>query len=231
MAKQKKNQEEDEVLIDVGQSLSKVELFFEENRKSLTIIGTALFVLVGAYFAYLNFYQLPREAEAQESVFEAQRYFEQDSLKLALNGDGSSYGFIDIADEYSGTKAGNLSNYYAGICYLNLGEFTNAIEYLDKFSSDDAVLGIIAQGAIGDAFMENGQPKEALEYYNKAVSGEKNSFVVPFYLKKAGMTAESQGDLDKALKYFTRIKKEFKDSQEASDVDRYITRVEAKMEA
>lgn len=231
MAKQKKKHEEDEVLVDVGQSLSKVEHFFEENRKSITVIMVALFAIVGGYFAYLYMYQMPRENEAQEYIYTAQSYFEQDSLKLALNGDGSTkgYGFLDVADEYSGTKAGNLANYYAGVCYLNLGQFQDAIKYLDNFDSDEDVLSVVAKGAIGDAFMELDQPKEALDYYKRAVSGEENSFVVPFYLKKAGMVAEGQGNLKDAQKYFTRIKKEFKDSQEAADIDKYIARVEAKM--
>ena len=229
MSKQKKQHTEDEVLVDVTQSLSKAEHFFEENRKSITFIAAALFVIVGGYFAYLYLYQTPRENEAQEYIFNAQNYFEQDSLRLALNGDGQNHGFLDIADEYSGTKAGNLANYYAGISYLNRGEFENAIEYLDKFSSDDPILSVIATGAIGDAFMELGQPGEALEYYQRATSGESNEFVVPFYLKKAGMVAEEQGEFKKALKCYTRIKNDFKDSQEASGIDKFIARVETKM--
>ena len=229
MAKQKKQDQEQEVLVDVGHGLTSMEHFFEENRKSITVIVAALFVIVAGYFAYSYFYQQPREAEAQQYIFPAQNYFEQDSLKKALNGDGANYGFLDVADQYSGTKAGNLANYYAGICYLNLGEYENAIKYLDEFSSDDPILSVIAKGAIGDAFAELNQPKDALDYYNRAVSGEDNNFIVPFYLKKAGIIAEEQGQLKDARDYFSRIKKEFKDSQEATDIDKYIARVEAKM--
>ncbi len=229
MAKQKKHKEEDEVLVDVGQSLSKVEHFFEENRKSISVIMVSLFVIVGGYFAYLHLYQMPRETEAQEYIYNAQNYFELDSLNLAINGDGTAYGFLDIADEYSGTKAGNLANYYAGISYLNLGQFENAIEYLDKFDGDDEILSVVSVGSIGDAFLELNQPKEALEYYKKATSSSDNSFVVPFYLKKAGILAEQEGDLKASAKYFERIKKEFKDSREASDIEKYIARVEAKI--
>ena len=229
MSKQKKQHTEDEVLVDVTQSLSKAERFFEENRKSITFIAVALFVIVGGYFAYLYLYQTPREKEAQDSIFTAQNYFEQDSLRLALNGDGQNYGFIDIADEYSGTKAGNLANYYAGISYLNRGEFENAIDYLDRFDSDDPILSVIATGSIGDAFMELDQPKEALEYYERAVSGESNEFVVPFYLKKAAVVAEELGDYAKALKFYKRIKKDFSDAQEATDIDKFIAHAETKM--
>lgn len=229
MSKQKKQHTEDEVLVDVGQSLSSAEHFFEENRKSITFIAVALFVIVGGYFAYLYLYQTPREKEAQEYIFAAQNYFEQDDLTKALEGDGQNYGFIDIANDYSGTKAGNLANYYAGISYLNNGEFENAIEYLDNFSSDDPILSVIATGSIGDAFMELGQPADALDYYQRATSGESNEFVVPFYLKKAGLVAEELGEYNKANKFYTRIKKEFKDSQEGSGIDKFIARVETKM--
>jgi len=227
----KKNKQDEDLLVDVGQSLTKAEKFVEENRQSLTLIVGVLVVLVGGYFAYQSFYLKPLEKEAQEEIFQAQQYFESDSLKLAINGDGQNLGFVDIADEYSATKAGNLANYYAGISYLNLGEFKNAIEYLDKFSSNDPVFSIIATGSIGDAFWELEQPEEALDYYEKAVSGNENAFVVPFYLKKAGLVAEQLGDLDKAEKYFTRIKKEFKDSREAGDIEKYIARIEAKKNA
>lgn len=228
MSKQKKDHSEEEVLVDVGQSLSKAEHFFEENRKSITFIAVALFVIVGGYFAYLHLYQNPREVEAQDSIFSAQNYFEQDSLRLALKGDGQNYGFIDVAEEYSGTKAGNLANYYAGISYLNSGDYKNAIEYLDRFDSDDEILSVIATGAIGDAFVELNQPEEALDYYERATSGESNEFVVPFYLKKAGLIAEEQGDFKKAAKFYNRIKKDFSKSQEASDIDKFIARAEAK---
>ncbi len=228
MAKQNKNTADDEVLVDVTQSITKAEKFFEENRKSITVIAVALFAIVGGYFAYLYFYLQPREEEAQQEIFWAQQYFEQDSLKLAINGDGAHYGFLDIAADYSGTKAGNLANYYAGICYLNLGEFDNAIALLDEFDSNDPILSVIAEGAIGDAFLELNQPKEALDYYKRAVSGQDNEFIVPFYLLKAGLLAELNGDNKEALNFYERIKKEFPDSKEASDIDKYIARVEIK---
>ncbi len=227
MAKKKK--QEEEVLVDVTQKLTNAEKFVEENRQSLTLIVGVLVLLVGGYFAYQNFYIKPLEKRAQEDIFRAQQFFEKDSLQLAVNGSGQFLGFVDIADEYSATKAGNLANYYAGICYLNLGEFENAIEYLDRFDSDDPVLSVIATGSIGDAFWELEQPKEALEYYEKAVSGEENAYVVPFYLKKAGVIAEQMDELEKAVKYYTRIKSEFKSSREAGDIDKYIASAEAKM--
>ena len=43
---------------------------------------------------------------------------------------------MKLADEFSGTDAGNLANAYAGLCYAQLGKYEDAIKYLDKFSGD-----------------------------------------------------------------------------------------------
>jgi tetratricopeptide (TPR) repeat protein len=171
----------------------------------------------------------PREKEAQIELYKAQENFQNDSLQLALNGNGTTSGFLNIIDDYSGTKAANLSRYYAGICYLNLGDFDEAIRQLDKFSSSDEVFGPLAKGAIGDAFMELNQPKEALEYYQKASKASKNNFVIPMYLMKAGQVAEMQGNLKLALENFKKIESEYKDSREASGIRRHLGRIEGKI--
>lgn len=224
----KKNKQEEEVLVDVQQSLSKIEKYLEENRKSLSVIVVGILAIVVGYFAMDIFYQQPREKEGQIAIYKAQQYFEADSLNMALNGNNRDLGFTQVADQFSGTKAGNLANYYAGICALNLGQFQDAITYFDEFSSNSPIFSVIATGSIGDAFMEINQPKEALEYYNKAVSGQENTLMVPFYLKKAGILAESEGELDQALKHYSRLKKDFAESPQALDADKYIARIETK---
>jgi hypothetical protein len=86
---------------------------------------------------------------AQENFQQATNGVASDSLyKLSLNGSEGKFGFIKIADEYSGTDA-NLANYYAGMAYLNTGKYNEAIDYLNKFKSDDIVLSGLATGAIG----------------------------------------------------------------------------------
>uniref|UniRef100_UPI001B5313EE tetratricopeptide repeat protein n=1 Tax=Flavobacterium sp. TaxID=239 RepID=UPI001B5313EE len=137
----------------------------------------------------------------------------------SLNGSEGKFGFLKIADEYSGTDAGNLANYYAGIAYLNTGKYTEAIDYLSKFKSDDIVLGALAKGAIGDAYSQKNQPKEALENYLKAAESNKNDFTTPRFLLKAGKTALTLGNKSDALKYFTDIKENYEATPEAASVD------------
>jgi tetratricopeptide (TPR) repeat protein len=215
------------VFSTLDQTASKTEDFVAKNQNIIIgVVGAIAVVLVG-YLAYQKFVAAPKEDEAATEMFQAQQYFQQatdgvasDSLyKLSLKGAEGKFGFVDIADKYSGTDAANLANYYAGIAYLNTGKYTEAIEYLGKFKSDDIVLNALAKGATGDAYSQNNQPKEALENYVKAVEANKNDFTTPRFLLKAGKTALALGNKEDALKYFTDIKDNFDASPEAASVD------------
>ena len=160
-----------------------------------------------------------------------QQYFDQalnsttekDSLyNLALNGAEGKYGFLDIIDEYKGTPAANLGNYYAGMSYLHMQQYGEAIRYLESFSSSDAMLGPLALGGIGDAFMQLGQAEDALSYYEKAIAHNENNYTTPRFLYKAGVTALELNQKEKALQYFERVKTEFSSSNEATTIDAFI---------
>ena len=222
-----KNSKTAEVFSTLDATASKTEDFVARNQRIIIGVVGAIALLTVGYLAYQKFVAAPKEEEAATEMFQAQQYFQQatdgvasDSLyKLSLKGAEGKFGFVDIADKYSETDAGNLANYYAGIAYLNTGKYTEAIDYLGKFKSEDIVLSALAKGAIGDAYSQNKQPKEALEYYIKAVEANKNDFTTPRFLLKAGKTALELGNKEEALKYFTDIKDNFDASPEAASVD------------
>lgn len=219
-----------EVFSKLDETASRTEDWVAKNQKIIIgVVGAITLVTVG-YFAYQKFIATPKEEDAANEMFVAQSNFEKatngvasDSLyKLALNGSEGKFGFVKIADEYSGTAAGNLANYYAGIAYLNTGKYDEAITSLGKFSSNDVMLSALAKGAIGDAYSQKNQPKEALENYIKAAESNKNDFTTPRFLMKAGKVALALGNKEDALKYFTEIKEDYENSPEAATVDGLI---------
>jgi tetratricopeptide (TPR) repeat protein len=222
-----KNSTTAEVFSTLDASASKTEDFVAKNQKIIIGFVGAIALMTVGYLAYQKFIAAPKEDEAANEMFIAQQNFQKategvasDSLyKLSLNGSEGKFGFIKIADEYSGTDSANLANYYAGVAYLNIGKYAEAIEYLGKFNSNDIVLNALAKGAIGDAYSQKNQPKEALEYYVKAAESDKNDFTTPRFLLKAGKTALALGNKEDALKYFTDIKDNFESSPEASTID------------
>ncbi len=220
-----------EVFNTLDESASKTEAWVQKNQNYILGVIGAIALGVLGYLGYNEFIQKPKEASAANELYYPQQYFDQaltnetakDSLfTLALNGAEGKYGFLDIIEEYKGTKAANLAEYSAGMTYLNLQEYDNAIEHLEKFSSDDAVLGAMAKGGIGDAFSQLNQPEDALDYYEKAAAHSANDFTTPRFLYKAGVIALDLGQKDKALSLFERIKNEFSASQEANGVDALI---------
>jgi tetratricopeptide (TPR) repeat protein len=212
-------------IVAVEEALSKTERFIEKNQKLLTIIIGAIVIVVLIFFAFKRFYMAPKEQEVKEQMFMAERYFEIDSLNLALNGDGMYPGFIEIIDDYGMTQGANLAEYYAGICYLKMGNYNEAIDHLKSFKGKDHILGPMAKGAIGDAYMELNQPGKAADYYTEAAGLQDNEFTTPLFLMKAGLTYETQKDYKNALGVYEKIKTNYPNTNEGREIDKYISRV------
>mgnify|MGYP006185084151 CR=1 FL=1 len=174
-----------EVFDTLDEKASRTEEWVAKNQKVLLSIVGAIAIGTLGYLLYNRFIVEPKEEKAANEIFQAQQYFQQavdateknDSLyNLALKGGEGKLGFIGIAEQYAGTDAGNLANYHAGMAYLNLGDFKNAITYLEKFKSEDAILKPLALGAIGDALSETNKVEDAIAYYMKAAEANENDF-------------------------------------------------------
>ncbi len=228
MMAKKKDATEDRIEA-VESALSKSEQFIENNQKIITYVIGAVIVIVILFFGYNKYIANPKEKAANEAMFQAELYFEQDSLNLALIGDGESFGFLDIIDDYGSTKAGNLAKYYAGIAYLNQGDYENAIDYLKKFSGDDIIVSAMALGAIGDAYMQLGDIDKAVIYYNDAADKNTNELSSPAFLMKAGWAYELLDKNNDALNAYKKIKVDFPKSRESREVEKYISRTKAKL--
>ncbi|MCL2028392.1 MAG: tetratricopeptide repeat protein [Bacteroidales bacterium] len=211
------------------ETVSKLETWFLKNQKKLTVSVLAVVIAVGGYFGYKFLYLEPREKTAQEEMFFAQNFFEIDSLNWALNGNGQHYGFIDIVDNFGGTKAANLAHYYIGVIYLKQGLYDDAIHYLKKFRSNDLILTPMVRALIGDCYAELGDMKEALSQYERAISSHQNDMVTPMVLMKAAALCDIQGDYQKALNFYERVRNDYIRSNEARDIDKYIAMMETKI--
>jgi tetratricopeptide (TPR) repeat protein len=213
--------------LDVNESISKAEGFVQENKKSISIIATAIVVIIVGYFGYMNLIVKPQEQNAQSEMFMAQYYFEQDSVDKAINGDGQFPGFIEIIDTYGSSQSANLAHYYLGMCYMKKGQWEDAIENLKSYDAEDDITGALALGAIGDANLELGDRSEALSYYNKAANWDANYFTAPIFLMKAAMVQELEGNYSAAAGLYERIEKDFPESSEAKNVEKYLERARA----
>jgi tetratricopeptide (TPR) repeat protein len=210
----------------IEQVLTKSERFIEDNQKKLIniVLGIVIAVLlvIGVKRLYLN----PLADDAARDIFMAEKFFERDSFNLALNGFGTYPGFLQVMDDYKLTKSAKLARYYAGVSYLHLGDYENAVAYLKKFRTKDLLVGAAWSSALGDAYSGLGEYTSAVRYYTRGASKFENNFTSPILLKKAGVVYEEIGDFRKALDIYRQIYRNYPESQEGRDIEKYIVRAE-----
>ena len=210
---------------NIAEAVSKSELFFQKYGKIVYGCVAAVLLIALAILAYNRFILQPKKEKAQAEMFKAEQKFAQGNFELALNGDDNTMGFEEIIDTY-GSKAGEAAYLYAGACALQIGEFDKAISFFKKYDGEDKILLSRAQAGIGDAYVGLEDYKSALAAYEKAAATVSSNMYAAGYLLKAGQVAEEMGNKDKALDFYKKIKDQYPESAEASDIDKYITRIE-----
>lgn len=229
MSKKKKSTENDShSLLEnpeaLAEQLSRSEQFLEDNKTTVfAVVGIVVLLVVGLVGG--KFYLQNQDQSAQRDLFQAVYYFEADSLGLALNGDGNNYGFLEIIEEYNMTDASNLANYYAGATYLKLGDFDNALRYLEKFSGSDFLVQGRAYALIGDAHSELGNYAEAASNYEKAANYNANKEFSPIYLQKAAVVNEKAGNSAAALANYQTIVDEYYGVPEYQNAKKHTARL------
>jgi tetratricopeptide (TPR) repeat protein len=218
----------EEVLIDVAEVSHEAQSFFETNKKLITYGGIALVVLVAAIVGW-KYYTGTQNKKALTAMWHAEQMFERDSFALALNNPGGGFeGFQGIVSKYGSTDAGNLARYYAGVCYLNLGKFDEAIKYLEDFSPKGDISPTMKYGALGDAYSEKKDFAKALKNYKEAGSSGDIEELKAMYLKRYGMLSELQNDPASAISAYKEIKEKYGNTTDGRDIEKYLARAEAK---
>lgn len=205
--------------------LAQSEDFVRNNRNVLLGILAVIVLAVAGGFGYYT-WRSNQDTQAQAQMFKAVNYWESDSLKQAMKGDGKNPGLATVANEYSGTKAGNLANFYAGVAALKQGQYKEALDNLEDFSSDDYLVQSRAYSLMGDAQMELNQPKEAADLYAKAADHNANEQFSPGYLLKEAGAREIAKDNDGALKAYNRIITEYPTAQEVGEARQFKARLD-----
>jgi len=220
MARRKK--ESEDTLVDLLKLRDSVKNAVEKYQNVILGVVLGLVVLVGGYILYQNVIQAPKEKNAAEAMFQAQFQFERDSFARALANPGGGYeGFLDIIDNYGGTKAANGAHYYATVCYINLNEFDEALYHINEFKPKGQVTKILKQGLIGDINSEIDFWTKALKAYEKASSYD-NDLLTPYYLHKLALLQDKEGQKKEARETYKKLKSEYPDSQEANEATKYL---------
>ncbi len=220
------NKKNEDAPILADEVLSKSEALIIKHKNTIIAAIAAIVILILGCTLYSTYVAEPREKEAAEAMFAAESMFAAQQFETALEGDGINLGFKGVAEEYSGTAAGNLANAYAGFALAQLGRYDEAIDYLKSFDGNDQMVAPAAYGALGNCYAQTGDADAAIDYFIKAADAAQNNTISPFYLLQAGSIYEQQGKPAKALKLYEEIKNDYPTSSiTVTEIDKYINRV------
>jgi len=220
-------EDQEEYLEEVKESKFSLINYYEENGRMINIAAGIVIVLVVGLWAYMKYYKPMQEEKANAELYMTERYFVQDSLELALNGDGINPSALELAG--SGSLAAKKASYIAGRALMDKGGYEEAIGYFKDANFDDQMVGPLVKVLIGDCYAELEQYEEAGAAYMKAVAKSDNNFTAPYALKKAARAYEKAGNWKKALAAYNRIKADYKDTEFAQEIDKFIARAETKV--
>jgi tetratricopeptide (TPR) repeat protein len=207
--------------------LERAKGFWEKYSKTVLLASSAVILLAGGYLAYKYLYQLPNEEKAQEEIFRAEAYFRKDSFNLALNGDAGASGFLKVIKKYSGTRTADLASLYAGECYLQTGDYTNAVKYLGSANAHGSKqVEAKIEGLLGDATAELKKNEEAIGHYKKAGTlFEQDQALSSEYLFRAGLLLEMTGKTKEAIEMYQTVKDKYPRTEKGFLVEKYLARL------
>lgn len=211
--------EEQESVSSEGQGIMAI---FEQHKTNI-LLGVGLVFAAILYFAFFNGSSPEKEDEAGNAIFQAVRYYEGDSLSLALNGDGNNAGLLELAEEHSGTKVGNLCNFYIGAIYLRQGNAAEALNFFDAVKKENNFISASAYSAMASITEDQGDLDAAAGLYEKASEIMKNDQTTPYFLQQAARCYQQAEDISSALRLYKQIREEYPNSQEGQQVDKYIS--------
>ena len=225
LRRENRGKQQDDTLIDLNKTATDARGFFEKNQTLILGIIAAIVLIAFAVYAYNSLYMEPRRQEAADKLFRAQQEFDRDSINLALLGrDGDFTGFLDIAEDYGNTPAGNLAAFYAALGYMQNGSYDAAIEYLEDADLGGSIVPAFRYGLLGDAHSEKQDFDTALDYYEDATTTAQNEIATPYYLWKLGLLHEYQGNYDDAAEAYEEIQENYPTSVQGEQIEKYIER-------
>ncbi|MDR1805074.1 MAG: hypothetical protein LBQ72_02555 [Flavobacteriales bacterium] len=206
---------------------------FLKKKKIIVLFFSIIFIVTAViFFLYKKFILYPSEEKALKELTFAQQYLSQGEIEKALNKNklkNPYLGFYGIVDKYPFTKAGNISKFYAGICYYQLGNYKESIKMMNNFSAKDEILSSIKYGIIGDAFTHIKNKNEALKNYIKAANIRDNEITTPLYYYKAALLTFSMKKYKDSKFFFKIIEKKYPFFLHKDNVDKYLMFIENKL--
>lgn len=211
---------------EFDEALAASVTFYDKHKNAIIYGGGGFIAAVILALVINQFYIVPRNNKANESIYAAEQLFLAGDYEKALNGEGETMGFLAVADEFGSTKAGNLAHLYAAKCYAETEKYQEALDELEKFDGcGDEMVSPAVLGMKGNLYAELGNNEKAAATLEKAAKEADNNTLSPVFLVQAGQIYEELGQNDKAVSCYEQIKAKYQNSIQYNEVTKYIERL------
>ncbi|MFU8811380.1 MAG: hypothetical protein ACNA78_00355 [Balneolaceae bacterium] len=214
----KKEDLEQDILIEYS---SRFVHYYEQNKA--TVLGSAVGIvavigLLIGYFMYMN----QQENQAQILLGTAEEALMMGNYNNALYGDETEFtiGFVQIANNFGSTSAGNLARYYAAVSEFELGNAEDALTHIEQFNVPRGIVGVPAKSLHAIILSELGRYGEAARKFEEAARWNINPSTTPYNLYEAAIAHREAGNDAEALRLTEEILAEFGNSQQAVRAER-----------
>lgn len=192
---------------------------FLKRNLVLVITGTVLFFLLAGGGVFYYFHSQNLEDRASEHLVMAEAAFHRGDFEAALYGDNEriTVGLQEIIANYGRTKAGNLARYYAAVAEAEIGNFEEALSYIERFRPPSGILGVgpISFHAVLLANLQ--EYERATQTFLKAAEWDKNESTTPQNLLYAALTSIEAKNNALASELVNQIIEKYRDSEVADE--------------
>lgn len=221
----KKEIKEDKLITYYSKALE----FVETYSKQLIIGIGVLAVIVAGTVIYQNKITSDNIA-ATTALSKIIPNYEQKNYQSAIEGQPGTdlIGLKSIADNYGSSEQGEVAKLYLGNSYYYSGKYDEALKVYGDISGSQPSLSAAAFAGQGACFEAKNDYEQAAKEYEKAAHVYKFNALNSSYLLHSGIDYIKAKNYNAAKTVLNLVKKEYKTSQEAKDVDKYLDVVELK---
>ena len=225
MSKLKKEEIEQDILIEYS---SRFMHFYQTNKAAVIGGGVGIVLVIGLIIGYV-IYSGQQEQEASVLLGMAEQELMMGNYETALYGNDEEFtlGFVQIANNYSGTDSGNLAHYYAAVSEFELGNYQDALSYIEDFTPPKGILGVSAIALHANILLELENFTEAAEQYERAAEWDENNATTPANLFEAAQAYQRADNIQMATTHLQRIVNEFPNSSQAPRAERTLGNIAA----
>jgi tetratricopeptide (TPR) repeat protein len=204
----------------------KLTSFYEANKRTISIVVTAVVVAVFATVIFLKNRSENNEKAiaALGAIFES---FDAGQFQKSVDGipERNVQGLKAIVDNYGGSATGELARFYLASAYAQLGRYDEALKEFEEYSPSGELLSVSRLSGIGSCYEAKGMFKEAAASFEKAATQYPKDVSAAENLNNAARDYSQAAEKEKAIELYKRIKKNYPATAFARDADRFIAQL------